>query len=73
MSYEYSIRIPEGDRAIFRQWTRKMGWRVSRPKKVMDEPNEETIQAIKAGVTFDRSLSHRNKGVTLRRNFHQDP
>ena len=46
MSYEYSIRIPEGDRAIFRQWTRKMGWRVSRPKKVMDEPNEETIQAI---------------------------
>ena len=47
MSHEYSIRIPEGDRAIFRQWTRKMGWRVSRPKKVMDEPNEETIQAIK--------------------------
>lgn len=47
MSYEYSRRIPEGDRAIFRQWTRKMGWRVSRPKKVMDEPNEETIQAIK--------------------------
>lgn len=46
MSYEYSIRIPEGDRGIFRQWTRKMGWRVSRPKKVMDEPNEETIQAI---------------------------
>ena len=46
MSYGYSIRIPEGDRAIFRQWTRKMGWRVSRPKKVMDEPNEETIQAI---------------------------
>lgn len=46
MSYEYSIRIPEGDRAIFRQWTRKMGWRVSRPKKVMDEPNEGTIQAI---------------------------
>jgi hypothetical protein len=24
-----------------------MGWRVSRPKKVIDEPNEETIQAIK--------------------------
>lgn len=47
MSYEYSIRIPEGDRAIFRQWTRKVGWRVSRPKKVMDEPNVETIQAIK--------------------------
>ena len=46
MSYEYSIRIPESDRAMFRQWARKMGWGVSRPKKVMDEPNEETIQAI---------------------------
>lgn len=56
MSYEYSIWIPEGDRAIFRQWTRKMGWRVSRPKKVMDEPNEETIQAIKdieSGVVLE--------------------
>lgn len=47
MSYEYSIRIPESDRAMFRQWARKMGWGVSRPKKVLDEPNEETIQAIK--------------------------
>jgi len=47
MSYEYSIRIPESDRAMFRQWARKMGWGVSRPKKVMDEPNEQTIQAIK--------------------------
>lgn len=47
MSYEYSIRIPESDRAMFRQWARKMGWGVSRPKKVMDEPNEQTIQAIR--------------------------
>lgn len=47
ISYEYSIRIPESDRAMFRQWARKMGWGVSRPKKVMDEPNEQTIQAIK--------------------------
>lgn len=47
ISYEYSIRIPESDRAMFRQWARKMGWGVSRPKKVLDEPNEETIQAIK--------------------------
>ena len=47
MSYEYSIRVPESDRAMFRQWARKMGWGGSRPKKVMDEPNEQTIQAIK--------------------------
>jgi hypothetical protein len=47
MSYEYSIRIPESDRALFRQWARKMGWGLSRPKKVLDEPNEETLQAIK--------------------------
>ena len=46
MSYEYSIRIPESDRAMFRQWARKMGWGLSRPKKVLDEPNEETLQAI---------------------------
>lgn len=47
MSYEYNIRIPESDRAMFRQWARKMGWGLSRPKKVLDEPNEETLQAIK--------------------------
>ena len=47
MSYEYSIRIPESDRAMFRQWARKMGWNLSRPKKVFDEPNAETLQAFK--------------------------
>ncbi len=47
MSYEYSIRIPESDRAMFRQWERKMGWGLSRPRKVLDEPNEETLQAIR--------------------------
>lgn len=56
MSYEYSIRIPESDRAMFRQWARKMGWGLSRPKKVLDEPNEETLQAIsdiEAGVGLE--------------------
>ena len=47
MSYEYSIRIPESDRAMFRQCARKMGWGLSRPRKVLDEPNEETLQAIR--------------------------
>jgi len=47
MSYEYNIRIPESDRAMFRQWARKMGWGLSRPKRVLDEPNDETVQAFK--------------------------
>lgn len=47
MSYEYNIRIPEGDRTLFLQWARKMGWNFSRPQKVYDEPNEDTIRAMK--------------------------
>lgn len=46
MSYEYNIRVPEGDRALFRQFARKMGWNLSRPKKVLDEPNEKTVRAM---------------------------
>ena len=56
MSYEYNIRVPEGDRALFLQFARKMCWNLSRPKKVLDEPNKETIQAmmdIEAGVGLE--------------------
>lgn len=46
MSYEYIIRIPEGDRALFLQFARKMGWNLSRPKKVLDEPIKKTVRAM---------------------------
>ena len=56
MSYEYNIRVPEGDRALFRQFARKMGWSLSRPKKLLDEPNEDTVKAmidIETGVGLE--------------------
>ncbi len=46
MSYEYNVLIPESDRTLFRQWARKMGWGISRPRKVEDVPNKQTMDAV---------------------------
>lgn len=34
MSYEYTVSIPANERATFRLLARKMGWKVSGPKKM---------------------------------------
>lgn len=34
MSYEYTVQIPAEERATFRLLAKKMGWSISRPKKL---------------------------------------
>ena len=57
MSYEYTVSIPAGKRAQFRALVKQLGGRVvPGPVRRSDEPNEETLRAmreVEAGIGLE--------------------
>lgn len=50
MSYEYTIKIPANERAMFRQLAKKMGWGYTPVRK--KSGIEEAMEDVKSGKVY---------------------